>query len=270
MGIAIPNNEILPFQLQGSTVFFMTWFPTDTEMVEYPHVVVTSNTPWDPQSLIMPGGIEDTVLTTMDCMAKRVTYQQFHGQWRDHQLSETDCGSYSIDGNTQQFLLKLMIGSIHVALVAHMNKLTSKTRHSNFTPENVAHVFNVNLSTADDILATTTQKSVRHTIMPLNRRYCIDHLHLHHNYLAGKWTMTMDHIESKYKLIHGHTGAIVFLNGNLVMVYPTATKNEEDSTESLRQYTKDIGIPANLKTDMATAFVERLVSKHLYVNLGST
>jgi hypothetical protein len=70
MGIAIPNNEILPFQLQGSTVFFTTRFPTDTEMEEYPNVVITSNMPWDPQSLIMPGGIEDTLSTTIDCMAK--------------------------------------------------------------------------------------------------------------------------------------------------------------------------------------------------------
>ncbi len=44
------------------------------------------------------------------------------------------------------------------------------------------------------------------------------------------------------------------------MVYPTATKNNKDSTESLRQFTKDIGIPANLKTDMATAFVGRHTS----------
>ncbi len=139
-----------------------------------------------------------------------------------------------------------------------MNELTSKTRHSNFTPEHIAHAFNVNLGTAKDILATTTQKGVQHAVMPLNRRYCVDHLHLHHNYLIGKWTM--DHIESKYKLIRGHTGAIVFSNGNLVMVYPTAKKNDKDSTESLRQFTKDIGIPANLKTDMATAFVGRHTS----------
>jgi hypothetical protein len=258
MGIAIPNNEILPFQLQGSTVFFMTRFPTDTEMEEYPHDVITSNTPWDPQSLIMPGGIEDTLLTTMDCMAKGVSYQQFHGQRRDHQLYKTDCASYSIDGNTEQLLLKQMIGSIHVASVAHMNELMSKTRHSNFTPEHVAHVFNVNLGTAKDILATTTQKGVRHAVMPLNRRYCVNHLHPHHNYLAGKWTM--DHIEFKYKSIRGHTDPMVFLNGNLVMVFPTATKNDKDSTESLRQFAKDIGIPANLTTDMATAFVGRQTS----------
>ena len=48
----------------------MTQFPMDTEMEEYPHVVVMSNMPWDPQSLIMPGGIEDTLSTTIDCMAK--------------------------------------------------------------------------------------------------------------------------------------------------------------------------------------------------------
>ena len=65
----------------------------------------------------------------------------------------------------------------------------------------------------------------------------------------------MDHLESKYISIRQHTGAIVITNGNLVMVYPTKTKNDDDSTESLRQFTDEVGIPANLKSDMAAAFV---------------
>ncbi len=60
---------------------------------------------------------------------------------------------------------------------------------------------------------------------------------------------------SQYKSIRGHTGAIVISNGNFVTVYPTASKGDQDSTESLRRFTKDVGIPANLKVDMALAFV---------------
>jgi hypothetical protein len=39
--------------------------------------------------------------------------------------------------------------------------------------------------------------------------------------------------------------------------YPTASKGGLDSTESLRHFTEEIGIPANLKCDMAAAFVGR-------------
>jgi hypothetical protein len=65
----------------------------------------------------------------------------------------------------------------------------------------------------------------------------------------------MDHVEAKFKSIRSHTGSIIFTNGNIVMVYPTHTKNDSDSTESLRRLTEDLGIPANLKSDMAASFV---------------
>ena len=51
------------------------------------------------------------------------------------------------------------------------------------------------------------------------------------------------------------------------MVYPTKTKNDDDSTESLRRMCNEVGIPAKLKSDMAAAFVghntdfQRLVRK---------
>ena len=116
-------------------------------------------------------------------------------------------------------------------------------------------MFGVGIATAKDILAVTTQEGIGHAVTPLTRRYRVDHIHLHHTYLSGKWTL--DHLESKYKLIQGHTGAIVISNGNFVAVYPTASKSDLDSTESLRRFTEEIGIPANLKCDMAAAFVGR-------------
>lgn len=180
-------------------------------------------------------------------------------------MYETDCVTYSIDGNTEQLLIERMISSVHTSHTRRENELVSKTRHSKFTPEHVAHLFNCTIGMAKDILACTTQEGVRHAVMPLSRRYRVDHLHLHHTYLAGNWTM--DHVEAKYKSIRGHTGSIVFTNGNIVMVYPTHTKNDSDSTESLRRLTEDLGIPANLKSDMAASFAgqhtdfQRLVRK---------
>jgi hypothetical protein len=126
-------------------------------------------------------------------------------------------------------------------------------RHSQFEPKHVAAIFGVSLGAAKNILNVMTQKGIRHAIMPLTRHYQVDHIHLHHTYLAGKWML--NHVESKYKSICGHTGAIVISNGNFVMIYPTASKGDQDSTESLWQFTEEIEIPANLKCDMAAAFV---------------
>jgi hypothetical protein len=65
----------------------------------------------------------------------------------------------------------------------------------------------------------------------------------------------MDHLESKYISIWQHTGAIVFTNGALVLVYPAKTKNDDDFTDELQRFADEIGIPAKLKSDMASTFV---------------
>ena len=41
-------KKVLPFLSQGSTIFFTSRYPTDYETDTYPHVVVTSDQPWDP------------------------------------------------------------------------------------------------------------------------------------------------------------------------------------------------------------------------------
>ena len=270
MGIEIDDDARLPFQSQGSTVFFTTRYPDDDEMELYPHVVLTSDRPWDPQGLVMPGGLGESGLPSDERIIQRLQVNERQGTNRHHLMHETDCIALTVDGNTEQLLLERIINSVHVSTKQHMGKLQSTTRHSQFRPEHVAAIFGVGLGTAKDILAVTTQKGIRHSVTPLTRRYRVDHIHLHHTYLNGHWTI--DHMESKYKSIRGHTGSIVISNGNLVAVYPTQSKGDRESTESLRQFTEDIGIPANLKCDMAAAFVgrhtdfQRLVHK-LGINL---
>ena len=123
-----------------------------------------------------------------------------------------------------------MIQSVRVTEDRIVQELHSTLRHSMFTAEHISKIFGVGIGTAQDILTVTTQKGIRHSVMPLDRRYRIDHIHLNLPYLAGVWTM--DHLESKYTSIQQHTGSIVIMNGNLVMVYPTKTKNDDDCMES--------------------------------------
>jgi len=250
MGIQLTDNKRLPFRSDGSTIYFTTWSPTDEEMNTYEHIVVTSDLPWDPHSLVMPGG--DNEDDTASNNYARFMHEMKSNE-RHHHRYESDCVAISIDGNTEQLLYERMIQSVRVTAERHINELHSSTRHSTYTTEHVAKIFGVGIATAQDIITKTTQKGIRHSVMPLNRRYRIDHIHLNLQYLAGTWTM--DHLESKYQSIRQHTGAIIITNGNLVMVYPTKTKNDDDCTESLRRMSNEVGIPANLKSDMAAAFV---------------
>ncbi len=73
----------------------------------------------------------------------------------------------SVNGNTEQILVEHMISSVYVSSTRHMEKLQSKTRHSQFKPENVAAVFGVSLGTAKNILNVTTQEGIGHAVTPL-------------------------------------------------------------------------------------------------------
>ena len=186
MGIQITDNKLLPFRSDGATIYFTTWSPTDEEMDTYEHVVITSDIPWDPHSLVMPGG-DNKNDTVMDNYARIV--QEMLTNERHHHRYESDSMAITIDGNTEQLLYERMIRSVRATSERRIIELHSTTRHSKYTTEHVAKVFGVGLTTAQHILTTTTQKGIRHSVMPLNRRYRIDHIHLNLQYLAGTWTM---------------------------------------------------------------------------------
>ena len=236
MGIAISDSSRIPFESDGTTIFFCSSYPSDDDMDSFPYVVVTSDTTWDPCSIVMPGGRTGNV-GPLDRTVQQIQSYAFHGTNCHHHLYETDCVALSTFGDTEQLLMERIIQTVNVDIgnvqssPLCIGQLHSSRRHSQFTPEHISKIWNVGIGIAKDILATTTQKGVRHAVLPLNRRYRINHLNLHVHYLAGDWTM--DHVESKVKSIRGHTGAFVFSNGNLAATYPTQTKNDADATESL-------------------------------------
>jgi hypothetical protein len=109
MGIQLTDNKRLPFWSDGSTIYFTTWSPTDKEMNTYEHVVVTSDLPWDPHSLVMPGG--DNADDTATDNYARVMHKMKSNE-RHHDRYESDCVAISIDGNTEQLLYEQMIQSV--------------------------------------------------------------------------------------------------------------------------------------------------------------
>ena len=70
-------------------------------MDTYEHVVVTSDLPWDPHSLVMPGG-DDEDNTAPENHARFL--QELQSTERHHDRYESDCVAIIIDGNTEQLL----------------------------------------------------------------------------------------------------------------------------------------------------------------------
>ena len=49
------DDEItICFQIKGIIIYFDTWSPTEKDLAQLQHIVITSPTPWDPDSINLP------------------------------------------------------------------------------------------------------------------------------------------------------------------------------------------------------------------------
>ena len=87
-------------------------------------------------------------------------------------------------------------------------------------------------------------------VHPMMRRLCIDHLHLHQQWLKGTWYM--DTLLSKVKSKLGNTCTNVYTQGKFTRAILMTSR--KDAGKSLVDFTDDVGIPEHLITDGATEF----------------
>jgi hypothetical protein len=117
----------------------------------------------------------------------------------------------------------------------------------------------------------TTQKGLRFAIHPIHRRYRVDHLaHLGLNVRQITKQVYVDHFQSKVKSLSQNTGAFVYTTGTFSKVYPVLST--EKASETLSEVVRDVGVPTNIRTDLAsyftgneTAFVKETKRLHIKV-----
>ena len=259
------DNFHIPFKCEGTTIYFDTHYPTDYELEQNPHIILTSDKEWDPARVVLGNNYklsEDAAET--ERFVSRVKSNREQAIDRDVFCYESDMVLGRMgDGLIEQEMAERLVSAVNVYdyesdpsvddVIRDAHEMVSLTRHSKITPELVARIFGVGLGKAKEILNKTTQRGIRQAIHPLTKRYRTDHLNLHHNDLNGRWAV--DHIESKTKSIRGNTGAFVYSDGAFTEAYPKPKKDQYEAADSLRQFCKDVGVPVNLESDFAKAFV---------------
>ena len=263
-GITAGTEDIIEFVTSGSTIMFESRYPTNDELRACERYELTSDVEWDPHRVELPGRkrkvFEILDKDVMDDPSNESVERYVASVIKGEANEVNHRAQYESDkvlGDVSPGLVDdlLHTGSIKRINVVSANEVKSKSRHSKHTPERVAEIWNVGLDRSKQILHNTTQLGVRTSMHPIHKRYRVDHLNLHDNRLAGKWGL--DHIESNTKSIRGHTGAIVISNGSFTAVYPKPGKGDEHSTDALKVFITDVGVPEDVKTDMAPSFVGR-------------
>ena len=241
------DDFVIPFDTEGSTIHFESHLPSDAELNSCPRIILTSDEEWDPQGINMSQKPRKW-LEENEAFICQVSRDRNNVQNRHSYTYETDFILSDInDSFVEQELTERMVKSVKIS------EVHSKERHSTITPELISRQFRVGIDKAKEILAKTTQNGVWQAVHPLTRRYRVDHLNLHREYLGGKWSM--DHMTAGVKSIRQNTGAFVISNGEFTSAHPKKTMDQYDAADSLQTFCDDVGIPKDLKTDMASSFV---------------
>ena len=48
------GDTVLPLHIEGTIIYLDTWTPTDEELSQFPHIIMTSPHPWNPSEVQFP------------------------------------------------------------------------------------------------------------------------------------------------------------------------------------------------------------------------
>ena len=265
------EDVFIPFQTQGSKVYFDTCIPTNDELNDLPHIVLTDgDSEWDPHGMEMNSNRPYGEVQVQEVAVQRENKKRRHVPVENE--SDLCLGSISgahVDDIRYERIVK-MVASLPIRKSSakvksdekktHKAKRVSKritatSRHSTITPERVAKVMNISVEKAKQMLKVTTQKGIRTAVRPIHKRYRVNHLDLHSSKLKGQWYI--DWIKAAYKSLDQKAGAFVISNGTFTASYPTEDNKSPKAKISLNEFCQDVGVPEKLKSDRAKEFCGR-------------
>jgi hypothetical protein len=209
----VPDSNLrIPLQLRGIFSFLESRKPTQQEMDECEHIVLTSDAPWEPCSVEFANREQEAVrsdrrVSLVDSGGNstgQVHYIAYPSDTRTvaaaQRVLETFRSLTEIEF-CETKLVDRLIACVNVASDDHcgdgldgradpdvypdsddfirvVSGMTSSERKSALTPEVLSRRWNIGLDSAKRTLQVTTQKGVRTVLHPLTRRYRTRQSHL--------------------------------------------------------------------------------------------
>ena len=212
----------IPFEVQGTTVFFESRAPDRHEIETLPSVTITRQELWDPHHVNITS-------------PQSSPYQEAYG--------DTDAKI----GLVSSLLAPSGIVRKLTAVPVPRVRQVATDRHSEVTPELLSRKWKIGLDTARATLRVTTQRGIRTAVAPITRRYRVDNLALHRNRLQGRFFT--DTLFSKTLSLSGNKCAQVFTDGQFSTVYPLESKAHVG--RALARFIDKVGVPESLTADLA-------------------
>jgi hypothetical protein len=126
--------------------------------------------------------------------------------------------------------------------------MISRSRHSAFSPQELAKKWHITQKQAEATFAATTQYGVRYSRNPLIRRYRTDTAVLSYKHFKDT-TSYSDTMHSKVVLLKGFKYLKVFCNEDFAFVVPI--KKKLDAGSALKILIQQVGVPSCIVVDVS-------------------
>ena len=244
-----PTAEVtIPMQTVGTNIMATTRTPTQEELDECPHIVLTSQREWDPNNVKFPS----PRWTIEEDRASRISGVTTPSTLTTGEVFEE---LFNVDGFSQRLIASCrvttmppptsMVSDVVVSDVPTPNTFISGDRRSTITPESLAERWFIGLDTAKQTLVHTTQRVIRSALLPLSRRYKADRI-FQLPRLQGTWFS--DTVDGHVKSRDGNSYGQIFANeAYFATIYPMDTKRK--AGDALRTFCREFGVPSKLIVD---------------------
>ena len=239
-----PNNDItIPLSTLGTIIYADTRVPTQEELAALPHVVLTSDSPWDPHHIQFP---------SRDIKAVKINATKTHK--RSQLVDNVEPGLQGTVHDPSTLITRLISSiQVHNPTVTKEDLPMAKTFQSTERKQKVSAADNserwfIGLQQAANTIKATTQRLLRSAIIPLARRYSADRMYERPRF---RGVVYMDTLNGKVTSLDGNMYAQVFATSDFfATVYPMDTKAK--AGDALKEFITDFGVPDKVVMDGAS------------------
>ena len=259
------HDIAIPLQTLGTIIYANTRAPTDSELSQHPHIVLSSNADWDPHHVRFPShDVEEESTSTINVMEMR---QQYSVE-----------PSFVVTIDDPVIFAKRRISSVQVhdpnmdkADVSSAQTFHTKERKMTVTIADLSKRWFIGLAQAEKTIRATTQRLLQSTILPLVRRYCADMMYERPRFRGTVYT---DSMHGHYMSFNGNRYAQVFATEELfAAAYPMEVKSM--AGDGLKEFITDYRVPDMIVMDGAaeqmgrkTTFMQQVRKHHTDFHLA--
>ena len=250
----------IELKLQGVTSYFNTRTPTQTELETCKWIYLSDEYHWDPHS--------------EEFQNQESNYKELQEIERDHESRNIySTATWKPDIKFDDTIYADINEAFDDQYIINLSATRSSIKQGGISAEALAKLWNIGLDTATKTIQCTTQKGVRSTLHPIERRFRTRQAQLRYRQLAGRHgSFYTDTFFSKAASLNGSHMAQIYVNDlSLSKVYPMRLRSEAGDT--LQTFIHDVGIPHSLHSDDAPELMhgkfERLC-KDYGINCGYT